>query len=607
MKKLSTKLLSLAIVTAIIFAFSIVPTLASVEPTTWDASWDTTGGAVKTIDTITATNISESGVTVRAYQIVKGTYKDGKLTGYVLCDEEHAPVDNIEAPTSSEITAIANYIQGHPSALTYIVMQETSAGSGTYTADVEAGEYVILVSDSNAIVYNPAVVAVNVTNANLIAATTDTEGGSVDMESQFDAGDTAYMKSSTTGFRKQIEVDNTGNTPTYSHVDTVSFRDTVKFVLDNMTIPSYSADYGNPDPDPENNVPVEYIINDDLNPDNLAATPFSGVNSLTVKVGGATVSPAADTFTVTYYDEAGDPTNDTTDAVSYKIEFADAFLRAHGTDSVEVTYVTTVTDNAQLALSDYSHDFISNNTSATLEYSNNPTSDAVKTLSDSTKTYTFGIDSGNSIKTYELNKITDAALNQQDPTYSSVTSGDVTTMKHQNALQGATFTIYSDSTMQTPIAAAGKATAPPNGTSISDANGHIEFVGLKAGTYYLKETTAPNGKSLNNNNYTIVISETYNAANTALATYTITTYLGTSATPSAQVGIATYSVSNGTVSLVNDNPNDFIPVEIVNTTLATLPITGGMGTIIISVIAGLGMAIFLTVFIVSKKKSSKKN
>ena len=38
-----------------------------------------------------------------------------------------------------------------------------------------------------------------------------------------------------------------------------------------------------------------------------------------------------------------------------------------------------------------------------------------------------------------------------------------------------------------------------------------------------------------------------------------------------------------------------------------LPTTGGIGTIVISVIAGLGMAIFLTVFIVSKKRNSKKN
>ena len=48
------------------------------------------------------------------------------------------------------------------------------------------------------------------------------------------------------------------------------------------------------------------------------------------------------------------------------------------------------------------------------------------------------------------------------------------------------------------------------------------------------------------------------------------------------------------------------PAEVVNTQLASLPTTGGVGTIIIAIVAGVGMAVFLTIFVVSKKKRSKK-
>ena len=54
------------------------------------------------------------------------------------------------------------------------------------------------------------------------------------------------------------------------------------------------------------------------------------------------------------------------------------------------------------------------------------------------------------------------------------------------------------------------------------------------------------------------------------------------------------------------DPITTTPAEIVNTQLATLPTTGGVGTIVISVVAGLGMAVFLTIFVISKKRSSKK-
>ena len=114
------------------------------------------------------------------------------------------------------------------------------------------------------------------------------------------------------------------------------------------------------------------------------------------------------------------------------------------------------------------------------------------------------------------------------------------------------------------------------------------------GTYYLKETAAPSNYTLNGNNYKIVISASLQPWDYRLGSYTVTTYL--MGETDTQIGSAEYTQSGNTIT----------PAEIVNTRLATLPTTGGVGTIVISVVAGLGMAVFLTIFVISKKKKAKK-
>ena len=611
MKNLYKKLLALTMIATIVLMFSIVPAIATenpptepTEPTAPTAWTSTSSAADRTWQTITAIGISESGVTVTAYQIVKGTYKDDKFTGYVKC-AGLASVPNIDnfdyvSPSSDCITKIANYIEGHPTAFDSVQM--TGSGS-TYTATVEAGEYIILVrkasnyTGSLRTVYNPAVVAVNVNDANLIASPI-TSGGTVNMRSQFSFGPTAYMKSSRgDNVSKYIIKDDN----TTSSRNSASFGDTVNFKIDNMTIPSYSEDYTS----------VQYTITDNLNYDNLSNSPFLGVSGLTVKVGtetngvftGSEVpqvtgegAEAVTNYEVKYYKKnentTGDPivtTQDPSEAVYYEIEFADAFIRANALKNVEVTYSSTFTENAQLVLdsSNYS-ELTRNRTKATISYSNDPkkANSCYEQSSNFTETYTYGIDAvGDGIQTYELNKVT-----QSGGTYTSVPNSDnEVTKKSSHALAGATFTIYSDRAMTDVITSVGT-----NGTATSDANGHIEFRGLAEGTYYLKETAAPSNYTLNENNYKIVIST--NSGNYWVV-YTTTTYL--MGETDTEIGSARY-IKSGSIT------SEVTPAEIVNTRLATLPTTGGVGTIVISVVAGLGMAVFLTIFVISKKKKAKK-
>lgn len=62
-------------------------------------------------------------------------------------------------------------------------------------------------------------------------------------------------------------------------------------------------------------------------------------------------------------------------------------------------------------------------------------------------------------------------------------------------LQGAEFTLYTDAACTHPLA-----------TATSDANGRVEFEKQPGGTYYLKETKAPNGHTAENTVWTVKIS-----------------------------------------------------------------------------------------------------
>lgn len=578
--------------------------------------------AYQTIRTITVKNVeAKDGLEVTAYQLAKGQYNEsrGIITGYQYCGGlSTSDISDLENPTSDEITAIANRINKGDLRLNSQVLTQDG---NDYKLNAEAGEYLILVTGSNDVIYNPAVVSVNVSKPNDVGDATF--GGEVDMENPFEykngSGEevVAYLKSSKPSLdksvvgsvRNNVEAGTKENNP---NGDTIAFGDTVKFKIE-TTMLSYSKDYTN----------LTFTIRD-----RLAKDSFKGIGDLKVYVGGNIVN-AKDgentNYTLSYLD-AQDNIATEEDATRFEVEFTDSYIRSHGNEKVIITYNSIVQKTA-------GYNYAENKNTAELEYSNDPTDENGKgKIKDRTYHYTFAIDaeidsqstertpgddgSQNEEETNEIIKVTKSGEARQ-----TVEDGEneYITTTSTKALEGATFNLFSDEACTTAIAGQ---------SATSDSKGFLTFKGLDEGVYYLKETEAPPYYLLNEDVYRITITADLDATTGILNWYSIVTERKkvdseTQAITYERVGSVKYTneytlndnkdsedygdvENNIKVEGGDDDKNISVnveSVEIVDTKLAELPSTGGTGTIAITVGASVAMAVFLTIHIVNKKKS----
>ncbi len=657
MKSKIKKILTAVLAFAATASFTIMPVFAQNDVIingTWVGSdADGANSAIGTVKQIKVTNVKDASdnLKVTAYQLAKGVYKDSKLTGYVLCDPENADIKDLEKPTVAEITKIADAVRADTTKLKGIKMTRGTAPAtlNEYTANVEAGLYIVLATSQTAYVYNPAVVAVNVTDANNIADTA--VGSEVDLSAYWNFPRNAYLKSSITSFNKDIVRSNTHTfkDPEDSEGDIVAIGDLVYFQLDSMTVPTYTDEYAKPN---EQGVGgVIYRIDDKLD-----VNSFAGINNLTVKMVVGDTKTVVDptyidnkgtpedtsddktvtNYTVVYMDKDGTKVTDENigkTAVSYTITFSDAWIRANAEKGVVVTYDSVLTEAAKL-------NYEANKTTATLSYTVDPSDNTgVAVLRDSTYHYTFALGSkidggGSKVKVgndgdeidpfdaFEINKVTEALEQGANYTYDSTKKE----YSSSHALDGAEFTLYDDAAFTVPhkMWSRNPRTGEwesTNAVYITTENGHIVFKGLDVGVYYLKETAAPDGYTLNANEYQVTIIGTISDGTTAeegtLLSYRVTTKVkGTdgnytdvvgdslfTAVPTVTVGEQTnHDVVTNVVTL------NAVPAEVVDTELAALPSTGGAGIIAITIIAATGMVFFLTLFLFTlRKKRTEKN
>lgn len=122
------------------------------------------------------------------------------------------------------------------------------------------------------------------------------------------------------------------------------------------------------------------------------------------------------------------------------------------------------------------------------------------------------------------------------------------------SLAGATFTLYTDETCKTPFNYA-NSNEPLTSTTTAEDN-HIDFFNLPANTYYIKETTAPEGYQLTGKVFRVVIAPIPNDKGE----------------PTAEANITITDLSTETATN-----------EVINTRLSALPSTGGMGTYLFTI------------------------
>ncbi len=234
------------------------------------------------------------------------------------------------------------------------------------------------------------------------------------------------------------------------------------------------------------------------------------------------------------------------EATSFEISFDSAYILSLANASeadrtVVITYTAEITDAALTQVGE---------NEVSLEYTNRP-GETTEAEPDTVYTYTFSID------------------------------GVVEKVDGENAaLEGAEFTLYRVNTN-------GVLSDPVGDPVESTADGNIKFTGLDGkDTYYLQETKAPDGYSLNDTIYEIKFTEF---------------------TPDGNGG-ATYKVTvNGKESgVVNyGSPAESIADQIVNVTISSLPSTGGIGTTVFTIGGCAIMIIAAGLYFSLRRKTAK--
>ena len=194
-----------------------------------------------------------------------------------------------------------------------------------------------------------------------------------------------------------------------------------------------------------------------------------------------------------------------------------------------------------------------------LEYTNNPNTGTTSKPWDETKTYTYGIQIVKHDISDENVRLAGAAFELQDEAGKVIAAYE-----------------YDKE---------GKLIVTGDGKVETDKEGLAYFVGLEAGTYYLKETKAPEGYQILDGRATLVIEADLETGD---AVYTL----------NGTVIAETTAIENG------GSASKVVVTKFANTKGFNLPKTGGAGTWMFTVGGILIMASMVTVFVKLRKKEN---
>lgn len=413
---------------------------------------------------------------------------------------------NLTTLSPTQLNELANAVIANTSK-TAIALSNTEGT--TWTANVSAGTYLVLVSNTEAHSYNPMVVSAYYINKD---GKTDISEGKVTLTTNV----ANAKKSDKPSIDKKITGSN-GN----DYGNSVEVGDTVNYEVTVNPIPSYTGSH------PKFN--VEDTLSAGLD---FATDSENNLINPIVKVGNNTLVKDTD-YTVAF---AGRKMT-----VNFVVN-SEYKLNAYASQSLTITYAAKVNSNAVVFTSVNTND-------AKLNYTNDSKVDGNDGSTDKkTYTYTFEI-GGEASGTEGIITKTGKDKNEEKP------------------LAGAVFGLYKSGDGVTAETVATADDTAAYKTATSDDKGQIKFSQLKEGTYYLKELTAPDGYSVNTHVYTVVIDATYNNDGT-LATWSVTIDNKTSTFTSNSEGKWT-SVKDNTV-IVNTTLSALPSTGGIGTTIFTI-------------------------------------
>ena len=290
---------------------------------------------------------------------------------------------------------------------------------------------------------------------------------------------------------------------------------------------------------------------------------------LSVKVGNTTLtakSTGANTYALAY-----DKSNRTLTVTLN--DFYNSYKNRTG-DTITVVYTATLNRDAVIGMNP-------NTNKAVVEYSNNPKSDGTgKSEPSIVDVHTFDF----TIFKYYLKDETQTGLaNAEFELYKANEAGDAADTNAKINIVDEGNGVYRQAT-----ADEAKATGFTSAKIVSDADGKVLVKGLDAGTYYLRETKAPEGYNKLLSDIKVEIKPVYDETTGKLTSYSVDyTYNGKTTNSAA--------ITNKT-----DSPE----VAVENKTGAQLPSTGSKGALMVT-LAGIVLFGVLTASKAFGKKKAK--
>ena len=299
---------------------------------------------------------------------------------------------------------------------------------------------------------------------------------------------------------------------------------------------------------------------------------FGSITS--VKIGDVTINADTDgtkaenTYTLT-------TKNNEDGTTEIKIEM-NKFLASNANKAgqeIKVTYTATLNKDAVTG-------FDPNTNKATVEYSNKPgTNEKGESEPSIVDVHTFDF----TIFKYYLKDETQTALaNAEFELYKANTAGNAADTDAKINIVDEGKGVYRQAT-----ADEAKVTGFTSAKIVSDADGKVLVKGLEAGTYYLRETKAPEGYNKLLSDIKVVIEANYDPTTGKLTNYTVT---------------YTYNGDPITVTNTDKLTSPEVPVE--NKTGAQLPSTGSKGALMVT-LAGIVLFGALTASKAFGKKKAK--